>query len=182
MGMIQPILTGCESVKTDLSVFLNSEESTHDVYLGLALLERVKIDPSDLQHKMLVGRLRNADVKFCVLHEIFGHDNRTVKKWSEALKSNDLDQMVKAFSGRKVNKKVSAELVRYVRQLYLSRKSLNLGKAYRKKIIRMTEEIFGISISPSLASEIYRDATEFLFPRQKTVPETGIMLDNRRPV
>ena len=46
-------------VTTDLTVFHNKEQNSYDVYIGLALLERVNIAPEDLQHKMLIGRLRN---------------------------------------------------------------------------------------------------------------------------
>ena len=87
--MIQPILTCGESMSTDLSVFLNSAESDYEVYIGLALLERVKVSPEDVQHKMLIGRLYNAGVKLKVLRKKFKHDNRTVKKWGNALKSGD---------------------------------------------------------------------------------------------
>ena len=58
--MIQPILCGGKSVATDLFISINSADSSYEVYIGLALLERVKIDPEQLQHKMLVGRLAKA--------------------------------------------------------------------------------------------------------------------------
>ena len=156
--MIQPILCNNKSIATDISVFLNSSESQYDVYLGVALLERVDIDPESLQHKMLVGRLRNAGTKFCVLRETFHHDNRTIKKWANALKSRDINEMVQAFSGRSVSKKRNPELIRYVKQLYRSRETL--GKNYREKIIQKTEEVFCISISPSLASDIFKMTKE----------------------
>ena len=84
--MIQPILSCCESIDTDLSVFVNSEESEFYVYLGVALLERVSISPENIAHKMLIGRLYNSGAKLSLLRERFNHDPRTIKKWANALK------------------------------------------------------------------------------------------------
>ena len=124
----------------------------------MALLERIAIDPDALAHKMLVGRLYNAGAKLCELHAAFGHDNRTVKIWGDALKSGNMDTMVKAFGGRGNNKKRSPELIRYMQQLYRSRDIL--GRNYRERIIRMTEEVFAVKVSPSLASAIFKGADD----------------------
>lgn len=154
--MIQPVLSSDNSISTDLSVFLNSSESTYEVYIGVALLERIGIDPKILQHKMLVGRLWNAGAKLCDLREFFGHDHRTIKKWGDALKSGDIDVMCQAFAGRSIRKKTTPELIRYVRQLYRSRGML--GRNYREEIINRAREVFGVSISPSLTSELFKGA------------------------
>lgn len=158
--MVQPVLFGGERIGTDLSVFLNEDESTYDAYIGVALLERVPIDPKALGQKMLVGRLYNAGVKLCELHRRFGHDNRTIKKWGAALQSGDIDAMVRAFAGRGYGKKATPELIRYARQLYRERSMLNLGANYRQRIISMIEEVFAIRISASLASAIFAGAEE----------------------
>ena len=50
--MIQPVLSCCESIDTDLSVFLDDEESEFYVYLGVALLERVSVSPEKIDHKI----------------------------------------------------------------------------------------------------------------------------------
>lgn len=160
--MIQPILFGGESIGTDLSVFLNKDESTYDAYIGVALLERVPISPEALGQKMLVGRLYNAGVKLCELSRRFGHDNRTIKKWGAALKSGDVDEMVRAFAGRGYRKKATPELIRYARQLYRDRTALNLGPNYREQIILMIGEVFHVGISASLASAIFAGAEEDL--------------------
>lgn len=158
--MIQPVLWGGEGIGTDLSVFLNEDESTYDAYIGVALLERVPIDPKALGQKMLVGRLYNAGVKLCELHRRFGHDNRTIKKWGTALQSGDIDAMVRAFAGRGYGKKATPELIRHARQLYRDRSILNLGTNYRQRIISMIEEVFAVTISSSLASAIFAGAAE----------------------
>lgn len=171
--MIQPVLHGGESIATDLSVFLNEEESSFDAYIGVALLERVPISPEALDHKMLVGRLFNAGVKLCELRKGFGHDGRTVRKWGEALKSGDIDVMAQAFSGRGYRKKATPELIRYARQLYRNRKSMNLGKNYREVIISMIEEVFSVTISPSLASAIFQGVEKGNCGPPEQLPESS---------
>jgi hypothetical protein len=150
--MIQPVLSCCESIDTDLSVFLDDEESEFYVYLGVALLERVSVSPEKIDHKMLIGRLYNGGAKLSLLRERFGHDPRTVKKWGNALKSCDVNEIANAFAGRKACLKSTPELIRYVCQQYRIRSFL--GRSYREKIIMGVDEIFGIKISPSLVSKI----------------------------
>ena len=155
--MIQPLLSCCESIDTDLSVFVNSEESEFYVYLGVALLERVSLSPENIAHKMLIGRLYNGGAKLSLLRERFNHDPRTIKKWANALKSCDVDEISIAFSGRQASLKRTPELVNYVCQQYRLRSFL--GRSYREKIIIGVEEIFGVSISPSLISNICHSQT-----------------------
>lgn len=150
--MIQPVLSCCESIDTDLSVFLDDEESEFYVYLGVALLERVSISPEKIDHKMLIGRLYNGGAKLSLLRERFGHDPRTAKKWGDALKSCDVNEIAHAFAGRQACLKSTPELIRYVCQQYRIRSFL--GRSYREKIIMGVDEIFGVKISPSLVSKI----------------------------
>jgi transposase len=150
--MIQPVLSCCESIDTDLSVFLDDEESEFYVYLGVALLERVSVSPEKIDHKMLIGRLYNGGAKLSLLRERFGHDPRTVKKWGNALKSCDINEIANAFAGRKACLKSTPELIRYVCQQYRIRSFL--GRSFREKIIMGVDEIFGVKISPSLVSKI----------------------------
>ena len=139
-----------------MSVFLDTAEDDYYVYLGVALLERVSVCPDNLGHKMLIGRLYNGGARLCILHDKFGHDGRTVKKWGNALKSCDINEMTAAFSGRQASKKSTPALIAYVQQQYRHRASL--GKAYRGKIICGVEEVFSVRISRSLASLLFKAA------------------------
>lgn len=150
--MIQPVLSCCESIDTDLSVFLDSEEAEFYVYLGVALLERVSVSSEKIDHKMLIGRLYNGGAKLSLLRERFGHDPRTIKKWADALKSCDINEITTAFAGRQACLKRTPELIKYVLQQYQIRSFL--GRSYREKIILGVEEIFDVKISPSLVSKI----------------------------
>ncbi|MCK5805780.1 MAG: hypothetical protein KAI66_23315, partial [Lentisphaeria bacterium] len=151
---LQPVLVCGQSASTDLSIFVSDAESSYYVYLGVALLERVDIDPEQLQQKMLVGRLYNAGVAVGKIHKTFGHDARSIKKWGTALQSGDIDEMARVFAGRGRHKKVTPELIKYARQLYRERE--RFGKSFREAIILRVHEVFLVDISPTLASNIFR--------------------------
>ncbi len=107
---------------------------------------------------MFIGRLYNSGVKLCILRDRFRHDVRSIKKWGNALKSFDIDEICKAFSGRKDLKKTTPELIRYVLQQYRCRSQL--GRSYREKIKMGVKDIFGISLSLSLLSRIFRSGDD----------------------
>lgn len=153
---LQPILSCGEGICSDISIFLNRGGTEYEVYLGVALLERVGADPEVTQRKMLVGRLYNAGVPVVELGEKFGHDPRTIKKWAAALLSSDIDEMARAFAGRAGRRRTSPELIRYARQLYRDRHIL--GRNYRQVIIEKVAEVFGVRISTSTASAIFASA------------------------
>jgi len=155
---IQLVLSSYETRYSDLSVFLDKEESEFYIYIGVALLERISINAEEIGHKMFIGRLYNSGVKLCILQDRFNHDSRTVKKWGNALKTCDVDEMSKAFTGRKATKKTTPELIRYVLQQYQFRSLL--GRSYREKIKMGVEDIFGIRLSSSLISGMFRSVVD----------------------
>ena len=155
---LQAVLSGGEGVSSDFTVFLSRAATTYDVYIGVALLERVGADPELIQRKMLVGRLFNAGFSRRKLQQTFHHDVRTIKKWGVAILSGDIDEMSRAFTGRGGGGKVSPELIRYARQLYRERHVL--GRNYRQIIIAKIAEVFCVSISTTVASAIFRSAAE----------------------
>ncbi len=155
--MLQQILSSCESLDSDLSVFLDSRDNTYCVYVGVSLIECVSVDPAELSHKMLMGRLYNGGAKLCVLKEQFNHDSRTIKKWAAALLSGNFKDLAEAFLGKNI-KKTTPELIRYVQQQY--RNWSQLSFRYREIIIDKTEEVFGVRISKTLASNIFREVKE----------------------
>ena len=164
---IQLVLSSYESKYSDLSVFLDKDESEFYVYLGVALLERISTNANEIGYKMFIGRLYNSGVKLSVLTKRFPHDNRTIKKWGNALKTCDVDEMTKAFTGRKAAKKTTPEVIRYIHQQYKNR--THLGRDYRRKIIMGVEEIFAIRLSPSLISQIFCSAKDISDDDSKTL-------------
>jgi predicted nucleic acid-binding Zn-ribbon protein len=145
MENLQLVLTGDKGVATDLTIFLSASERDLLVYLGVALLERVEYNPNQFAYKMLIGRLVNAGVALAKLNGQFKHDSRTMKKWAEALKSDDPDVIVRAFAGRGPLPKVIGPMIRLVKMRYLSLKGV--VRNYRQIIAREVEECFGETIS-----------------------------------
>jgi len=150
---LQPVLAGGEGIASDIAIFLSQSETTYDVYIGVALLERVGGNPNDVQRKMLIGRLCNAGFSQRRLCDTFHHDARTIKKWAAALLSGDIDEMARVFCGRGGPGKVSPELIRYAQQLYRERHLL--GRDFRQIIIAKIQEVFGVLISSTVASGIF---------------------------
>jgi len=150
---IQLILSNYESRYSDLSVFLDERATEFYVYMGLSLLERVSANAEEIGYKMFIGRLYNQGVKLSILRDRFHHDSRTVKKWGNALKTCSVEVMSKAFAGRSATKKTNPLLIRYVLQQYRLRSTL--GRSYREKIIQGVKEIFKVTLSPSLVSQIF---------------------------
>lgn len=156
--MLQPVLSPCESIDTDLSVFLNSDENKYFVYIGVALLETINTSAQFIYRKMFIGRLHNSGVKLKTLRERFGHDNRTIKKWAAGLKADNIDDMIEAFRGRDHLRKVTPDIERYISQQYFSRSIY--GNNFRQVIIEKTHEVFGIRLCKSRISEVFKAARE----------------------
>lgn len=150
---LQPILSCDQRDASDITVFLTAGGTTYEVYLGVALLERVGADPEAVARKMLVGRLCNAGRSLSELGERFGHDPRTIKKWAAALRSGDIEQIAVAFAGRAGRRKIFPELMRYAWQLYRERE--RLGRNYRAIIIEKIVEVFGVRLSTTAASGLF---------------------------
>ena len=150
---VQPILPCNQRFFSDMTVSLGAGGTTYEVYLGVALLERVGADPESVARKMLVGRLYNAGRTLRELTEQFGHDGRTIKKWAAALVSGDINGICRAFAGRTGERKTSPELMRYAWQLFRERD--RLGRNYRQIIIDKIAEVFGVRISTTTASALF---------------------------
>lgn len=157
-----------ESLDSDLSVYLDSSNDEYIAYIGVCLIEKVSANPEDLLHKMLMGRLYNGGAKVSVLSKRFNHDARSIKKWGKALTSSNIDELALAFTGRKGKKKITPTLIAYVQQQYHYRSAM--GRNYREVIINNTEDVFGVRISPSIASELFKTAKKQNTPLQDTTP------------
>ena len=153
--MIQPILSPCESFKTDLSVFLNPDLNILSIYLGTALLEQIRASSQSFNFKMLLGRLRNAGVTLSALQKSFGHDNRTIKKWANAILLDNVDDLEDMLKGRDHKRKVTPDMHRYIVQQYrILSKSI---KNYRQVIIEKVHEVFETTLSKGTVSAIFKE-------------------------
>jgi hypothetical protein len=153
---LQPVLCGGNGVATDIDVVFSETDGTVLVLLGVAVLERVRCSPEALQYKMLVGRLANAGWSLRKLSRHFGHDCRTIKQWAAALTSDDVDEVVRAFSGRGAGGKVTPALGRFVRSRY--RQLRGEVRSYRRIIGGEAKEYFGVKLSGETLRRLFRQA------------------------
>ena len=111
---LQPILGTCKD--DPAFCVLTGEESPEElhVYFGLALIEKVN-NPGGFAYKGLLGRLYNIGFKRSRLVAAFGHPVSTLSRWGEAVKSGDIDQMARAFSGQGAPLRLKPEIERFVR-------------------------------------------------------------------
>ncbi len=90
------------------------------VFFGAALFEVVEMDESNPAFKLLIARLFNAGVNSISLTKKFGFARTTMKRWGDALKSGDMEKLVKALSGAGAPKKMTTEIKAFIRVRFLS--------------------------------------------------------------
>ncbi|MBT7165238.1 MAG: hypothetical protein HN904_20835, partial [Victivallales bacterium] len=156
MGNVQPVLCGGNGKATDLQLVLSESSGSVSVFLGTALLERLRCSPEALQYKMLVGRLVNAGWRLTELRAVFGHDPRTMKRWAAALLSEDVEFVVRAFGGRGAHGKVSVALARYAKRRYGELRAA--VRNYRQLIRAEVLDLFGERLSGETLRRLFREA------------------------
>ena len=88
------------------------------VHFGMRLLEKVNRGKDMIEEKILAGRLYNANLKRSALVEAFGKDRKTLQRYGNALKSGDVQEMARAFSGQGGERKLTKEREQFVRETF----------------------------------------------------------------
>ena len=107
---------------------------------------------------MLVGRQVNAGEKMSVLKSIFGHDYRTMKKWADAMRSDDPEFIAQAFRNRGGKLKLTNAVVKYVKGRYREIKAHVHN--YRQKIAAEINHLFDVTLSRESLRGIFREADD----------------------
>ena len=76
-------------------------------YYGLELFAVAPSDREDTRFKLMVAHLSKVGVRLTALHEAFGVDPRTIKKWAAALKTGDAQKLIQALAGRGASRKLT---------------------------------------------------------------------------
>jgi hypothetical protein len=111
---LQRIL-GTDKKNRIFSVFAHSLTKDYHVYYGAELFEIVPSDREDTRFKLMVAHLANIGIALAKLQATFKLDPRTIKKWSRALRSGDVEVLARAFAGRNASRKLSRFVEEYVR-------------------------------------------------------------------
>jgi hypothetical protein len=83
------------------------------VLFGTALLEIVQDDPTHPNFKLLLARLYNSGVKVKSLTDAFEIPYTTLRRWGNALKSGDAEQLMRVLAGRQHPRKLSTEILSF---------------------------------------------------------------------
>ena len=87
-SILEPIL-GTGGKNKSFTVHLNKRKNAYHVYYGLDLYDVVAVEKQDTRFKLMVAHLRIVGVALKKLSNTFGVDPRTIKRWSDALKSGN---------------------------------------------------------------------------------------------
>lgn len=116
------------------------------VYFGAALLEVVEDDREQPAFKLLLARLYNAGLKVKNLVEAFGVPYTTLRRWGEALKSGDAEQLMRILAGRQHPRKLSPEILSFAKQRFNDIYRQNIY-TYSQQIRQEILEVFEVSVS-----------------------------------
>lgn len=113
------LILGADKCNPLFSLYASTERPEQiEVYFGLALVEKIERGKNSFQFKLLLGRLYNAGYKRNKLTETFNVDLKTIRKWADALKSNDFTAMEAAFAGHEAKRKLSPAIESYARSRF----------------------------------------------------------------
>ena len=94
------LIIGTDKRNPVFSIYKKEETNQVYVFYGEALLEVVHNTKDNPELKLLIARLYKAKVKVKTLIEYFGYSYPTIRRWSEALKSGDMERLYVALSGQ----------------------------------------------------------------------------------
>lgn len=116
------------------------------VYYGGELFEKVPDCRNDPQYKLMVARLYNAGVNSVVLSNVFGVDQKTMRRWGDALKSGDAELLMRVLAGRQAHRKLTTEISAFVRTRFPSVHA-QYPRSYSKQMRIEIAEIFDVHLS-----------------------------------
>ena len=144
----------------------NTKTKTIQFYFGSALLEIVDDKPDNPNLKFIIARLFNAGVNRQSLIETFGYCYNTIKRWGEALKTNDAVAIVAALSGQGAPKKLTVEIKSFVSCRFKSIYADNTY-SYSKEIREEILEVFNVSISAEALRPLFNELKEKHFKKKR---------------
>jgi hypothetical protein len=116
------------------------------VFFGAVLLEIVEDDRENPAFKLLLARLYNAKVKVKTLVETFGVAHTTLKRWGDALKSDDPERLVRILAGRRHPRKLTAEILGFAQKRFSHIYPHN-PYSYSQQIREEIQATFGVTLS-----------------------------------
>jgi len=116
------------------------------VYYGGELFEKVPDSRDDPQYKLMVARLYNAGVNALVLRTAFGVDQKTMRRWGDALKSGEAQVLMRVLAGRQAQRKLTTEISALVRARFVSIHAQH-PRSYSNHMRAEIAEVFDVALS-----------------------------------
>ena len=177
---LTPIL-GTDKSNPAFSVYSpNDSKEFYEVYFGLALLEKVNGNTDGIQFKYLIGRLYNAGITRKKLVEAFGLPLSTIRRYGEAVKSDDPEEMMRRFSGQGAEKKLTPEIENYVRDKFREIYSENKYD-YSSVIIGKVKKIFRVTFSSETLRKVFNDEKRAFSKSADGVSEESPDIEEKTP-
>lgn len=139
------------------------------VHFGFRLLETVPAN--SFQEKLLLARLINAGYSQIRLHETFGYDIKTMKRWGLLLKSGTTEDIQKIADGRSVSKKLTDARLKMIFYLFETHNK-EKGCHIISYIVKKYENIYHETIS----AETIRTAIKPLHEQLKEPAKYPVVL------
>ena len=178
--LLQPVL-GTDKGNPIFSVYRQegAAPSLH-VYYGAELLEVVPEDRRHPAFKLLIGRLYNAGVKGLALRQNFRVDRKTMRRWGQALQSEDPEQLVQALAGRGGQRKLTREIRAFVTVRFPEIYGRSRA-CYSQRLRAEIKAVFGVTLSgeclrpllKSLRAELRQELNEPGVERETQKRETA---------
>jgi len=115
------------------------------VFLGAVLLEIVENNREHPNFKLLLARLYNGGVKPKSITEAFSVPYTTLRRWAEALKSGDTDQLIRVLAGRQHPRKLTPEILSFAEKRFHNIYPEN--HAYSKAVREDILDVFDLQVS-----------------------------------
>jgi transposase len=138
------------------TVYKETGKNEIHIYYGGLLHEVIEDKKDNPELKLMLARLYNAGVKVKSLIENFGYSYPTIKRWGDALKSGDSEQLYQALSGQGAQKKLTPEIISFAihdsGHIYPQNKY-----SYSKQIRDDIKKVYKVSLSSESLRPLLQD-------------------------
>jgi len=166
MGAHLQTIISVDKKNPHFTLIRNTKDKTIVVYFGAAPLEVINDHPDNPNLKFMIARLFNAGVNKQILIRTFGYCYNTIKRWGEALKTEDALTIVHALSGQGAPKKLTVEIQSFISHRFKSIYKEN-KYSYSKEIRDEILEVFKQDISAETLRPLFNELKEKYFQKKK---------------
>lgn len=138
------------------TIFRDPEKKEFHVYYGGLLHEVVADKKGTPELKLLIARLYNAGVCAKKIIENFGYSYPTLKRWGDALKSGNAEELYHVLSGQGGRKKLTPEIISF--SIHAFERIYPRNKySYSQQIRKDIHDVYKVSLSAETLRPLFAD-------------------------